>query len=245
MRLTGTDIEAYRNEMQTQLEKEIKARSEVEAKISAMTAELDAFAARRPRNELSTTLISHLVGLTVEAHMSIRQCEAEFQILQESMPSLAKYTAPSRYPINKIHWTIASLNDHHAFAFMSKSSSYGLFFDGSTKIGKHLWAAMLINEEGEAFVIDCKEGLSSKSADNCDGFIEMIQDLSMRLAAYQLIDDPVAFVKDQLSKINMVLSDSCPEAKLTRVLISNMIKATVGDDDMIIILGDCTMHQVC
>ena len=239
---SGSEIEAYRLQMEADLQEEKSARLKAEKELSILQTELNNFGARGSRNELSPGLIEHIMGLTVQAHMSTRQVQNEFLILKDSLPVIGRknYLCPSLYAINKVQWCVPYINDLQTVQFLNDSSSLCVSFDGTTKNSAHIFACLIVNEFGDSLVLDAKEGFSSKATDNCDAVIDMFVELSLRAD----VPDSHAWFIEQLEKITMLMSDSCPEAQACRRLLAKCIKATVGDKDKYILEGDCSMHMI-
>jgi hypothetical protein len=55
---------------------------------------------------------------------------------------------------------------------------------------------------------------------------------------------PEIWTNNQISKVCMLMSDSCNSAQKTKKLFSGVIKDIAENQDMIIFKGDCSLHLI-
>ena len=78
-----------------------------------------------------------------------------------------------------------------------------------------------------------------------NSFAQTFEDLASEGAKEGLINAaPEIWSKTQISKIRMLMSDSCASAQKTKKLLSSIIKEKAGNEDMVIFQGDCSMHLI-
>mgnify|MGYP000514100220 CR=1 FL=1 len=231
--------------LQDELKQEKCKRSEVEAKNGAVVAQLDAFAKRHGHNELSPNMVYYIISNLVGNHMSVRQVEGTFQVMSSVLPMLKGYRFPSTGTVQKVIWSIPTLNDSHAVHYFNESTTFCVQTDGSKKAGKDILAALMVNEVGKPFVFDARECFSGDSEDHAEGILDMLTDIGNRAEALKEIEEGHAWpwVKTQLGKIAMAMSDSCNQALNVRKRLIDLIKDVCGMDK-VILSGDCSMHQI-
>ena len=66
----------------------------------------------------------------------------------------------------------------------------------------------MINETGQSLLLDARESLSHSSDDNAESVLNAFCELSFRGNGLNLVDNEWEWVKCQISKISMIMSDS-------------------------------------
>ena len=92
-------------------------------KLEALQADLDAYIGRGARNSISDRMKFKIVTSLTKNHLSIRQIESEIEDLQDNVAYFKKLDKISRHPIQKVAYSIASLNVHQSVEFLESSES--------------------------------------------------------------------------------------------------------------------------
>ena len=172
--------------------------------------------------------------------LSVRQIERELKDLAITIPYLQKYIAPSAYPIPKAGWTISCFNLHHSIMFMKSAEKLCSSFDGSTKLGTSIQAIVLIDENGDAHCVESFATMDGESIALAHTFGQIFIQIALAGKNENLIQDLLTWAKNQISKISMILSDSCPSANKVKEVLATTIRDLSENDEQEIFIGDCS-----
>jgi hypothetical protein len=217
----------------------------IRQELASLQADLDDFAGRGPHNTISDKMKLKIVSSLTQNHLSMRQIEAELKNLSHHIQYFQKYNMPSRRPIQAVAYSIASLNLQQSVSFLESSKSLWIGFDGSTKMSKSIQAVVLINGEGVCHCLEAFETADGTAEALATKFCETFVNLALLGEREGLINESaVVWSKNQISKISMIMSDSCAHAMKTKSLLGKVIKDISEDSSMVIFEGDCSMHLV-
>jgi hypothetical protein len=214
-------------------------------KLEALQADLDAYLGQGPRNSITDRMKFKILTSLTKNHPSIRQIESEIEDLKDNVSHFQKFEKISRHPIQTVAYSIASLNIHQSVEFLESSETLWCGFDGSTKLSKTIQALVLINQHGETHCLDSFESPDGTSAVLANSFGQTFKEIAEAGVKEGIIDEsPEIWSKNQISKITMLMSDSCASAQKTKRLLSGVIKDLAQNQEMTIFEGDCSLHLI-
>ena len=202
----------------------------VKKELIVLKADLNRFGDRGPQKRISDALKLKIVSSLTKNALSMRQIEKELKDMGNHIEYFKKFDMPSVRPIQAVAYSLVTLNCKHAVSFLESSSQLMISFDGSTKMNKGIQAVVVINEQSQCLCLEAFE--------TDDGTAE---NLGHRFGQSFV---NLALSGNQISKVGMVMSDSCPNARKTKRILAEQIKELAEDESKVIFVGDCSMHLI-
>ena len=216
-----------------------------QSKAEKIGSELIRIFDRVEKNAVSPEMTELIISWFTKAQQSSRQIEKFLDLLLEKIPSLQSSLKPSQSSISRVTKLLPNVNLIHAVQFLNNSNILSLAFDETNKFRVEINATLLINEDGESFVISAVQCID-KSATSIAGYImrELAQ-VAVAAKEHGLIEgDQLEWLEQQHLKIRSVISDSCNVAKKTRDLLREELNEALANPDHPIDVIDCSMHVI-
>ena len=212
--------------------------------IMKLEADLKNFAGRGPNKCISDQMKVKIIGSLTKNSLSMRQIQLELNDLANNIEYFKKFDMPSTKPIQAVAYSVASLNLKQSIEFLESSQDIMLSFDGSTKSSKSIQGVVLINQSGTCHCIDGFVTTTGTAEVVANAIGKTFINIALAAERETLIEDSVLWSKTQIRKISMIMSDSCPTAIRTKMLLVDIIRELAEDDTMVIFVGDCSMHLI-
>ena len=217
----------------------------VKKELIVLKADLNRFGDRGPKKRISDALKLKIVSSLTKNALSMRQIEKELKDMGYHIEYFKKFDMPSVRPIQAVAYSLVTLNCKHAVSFLESSSQLMISFDGSTKMNKGIQAVVVINEQSQCLCLEAFETDDGTAENLGHRFGQSFVNLALSGVKEGFIEESVInWSKNQISKVGMVMSDSCPNARKTKRILAEQIKELAEDESKVIFVGDCSMHLI-
>ena len=132
-----------------------------------------------------------------------------------------------------------------AINFCEKSRHLGIYFDGTQKKGDSITAVILMNEFQQSLAVSAEVTVHQDAESVALDIQTAIFNLGIYASEAGLLSDVNSFrwCQEQMKKVKIVLSDSCPAAKKSAKELCDRLKDFFEFEEDIVIL-DCALHLI-
>ena len=167
------------------------------------------------------------------------------RVLQEAMPHLCSGPVPSLATISRSAHLCRFVNMAQAIKFCEKSNHLGIYFDGTQKKGDSITAVILMNEFQQSLAVSAEVTVHQDAESVALDIQAAIFNLGIYASEAGLLPDvnPFRWCQEQMKKVKIVLTDSCPTAKKSAKELCDRLHDFFEFDEDIVIL-DCALHLI-
>ena len=132
-----------------------------------------------------------------------------------------------------------------AIDFCEKSRHLGIYFDGTQKKGESITAVILMNEFQQSLAVSAEVTVHQDAESVALDINAAIFNLGIYASEAGLLPDanPFRWCQEQMKKVKIVLSDSCPTAKKSAKELCDRLQDFFEFEEDIVIL-DCALHLI-
>lgn len=167
------------------------------------------------------------------------------KVLQEAMPEVFPGTVPSLSTISRSAHLCRFINMAQAIQFCEHSQHLGIFFDGTQKKGDSITAVILMNEVQQSLAVSAEVTVHQDAESVALDIQAAIFNLGIYASEAGLLPNahPFRWCQEQMKKVKIVLTDSCPTAKKSAKELCERLHDFFEFDEDIVIL-DCALHLI-
>ena len=200
------------------------------------------FASRGPRGTISDEMIGCVLGLTMNADLSFRQTTSTLETLSKNLPFLGK--VPSLKTAQRVVYSLPFWHNKQAVDYLSKSAKLALSFDASSKAGASILAIHLQNDQGDRFLLGSLPTVDQSAAAHAEDVLNVFSATAKDAVKFGFIENEEGWLVNQLSKIELLCTDSANSAIAGRFELAKLIQDRLSQPDKTFMHVDCSMHQV-
>ena len=167
------------------------------------------------------------------------------RVLHEAMPEVFPGAVPSLSTISRSAHLCRFINMAQAVKFCENSNHLGIYFDGTQKNGDSITAVILMNEFQQSLAVSAEVTVHQDAESVALDIQAAIFNLGIYASEAGLLPDvnPFRWCQEQMKKVKIVLTDSCPTAKKCAKEVCERLHDFFEFDEEIVIL-DCALHLI-
>ena len=200
------------------------------------------FASRGPRGTISDSMIGCVLGLTMNGDLSFRQTVSTLNTLSKTLPFLGKM--PGLKTAQRVVYSLPFWHTKQAVNYLSTSEKLAVSFDASSKAGSSILATHLQNDKGDRFLLGSLPTVEQSAAAHAQDVLDVFTATAKDAAKFGFIEDEEGWLANQLSKIELLCTDSANSAIAGRFELEKLIRIRLSQPDKTFMHVDCSMHQV-